>query len=294
MIGLDIGGSTTRGVLFRGGSPVCEARAGSANVQNVPEAVALAAVQEVITSLHPGPKVSVVAGSGGVDTPADVARLTSLIRRAGSLPDAAPVTCVHDTRLILAAGGYTAGIAVVMGTGSVAWGVDASGRELRSGGWGYLLGDEGSGYWLGREAVRRIITQAQLHPEQPLAQWENQVLQHAGVTAPLDLIAAFHDRPDRTHWAKVSRYVTDAARDGDPGAVGLVEAAAQHLRRMILDVAHGLGMDLPVVLGGGLAHTVVGELLITALHQDGLTRVAPLEQEPVMGTPLLAQQAEIR
>ena len=61
---------------------------------------------------------------------------------------------------MLAAQGLDAGIAVVAGTGSVAWGRREDGREARRGGWGHLLGDEGIGWWLGREAVRRCLARA--------------------------------------------------------------------------------------------------------------------------------------
>ena len=72
------------------------------------------------------------------------------------LPGAA-VQVVHDTELILATAELTTGIALIAGTGSVAWGRDASGAVARAGGWGYLLGDEGSGYGIAREVVRHAL-----------------------------------------------------------------------------------------------------------------------------------------
>ena len=65
---------------------------------------------------------------------------------------------VHDTQLILAAADVQDGIALISGTGSVAWGRTPDGRTARAGGWGYLLGDEGSGYWVGRQAVRHALS----------------------------------------------------------------------------------------------------------------------------------------
>ena len=58
---------------------------------------------------------------------------------------------------ILAAAGLDEGIALIAGTGSVAWGRDRTGRSARAGGWGYLLGDEGSGYAVVRETVRHAL-----------------------------------------------------------------------------------------------------------------------------------------
>ncbi|WP_143470053.1 N-acetylglucosamine kinase [Kocuria marina] len=199
---------------------------------------------------------------------------------------------VHDTRLILAAGGHTEGIAVIAGTGSVAWGVNASGHGTRAGGWGYLLGDEGSGYWLGREAVRHVLRDAQhrgASDETPAEddRFARAVLGHAGVDTPTELIAAFHDRPDRTHWAGLARTVIELAPH-DNAARELVSAAAAHLAELIITVARNLGEPLPVVMGGGLATTSVGVELRERLGDHGL-RVTLLDREPVLGAPLLAR-----
>lgn len=316
LVGLDIGGSHTRGVLFRGDSPVREARSGSANVQNVSREQAAQSLRDVFDRLEPPRGTAVLAGAGGVDTPHDAAALTQLIRSvaeaaAGDRPpadacsaagghpapdvapaSATPVIAVHDTRLILAAGGHTEGIAVIAGTGSVAWGVNASGREARAGGWGYLLGDEGSGYWLGREAVRHVLRDAQDRGTSDVAPAEDDrfaraVLGHAGVSTPTELIAAFHDRPDRTHWAGLARTVIELAPHDD-AARELVSAAAAHLAELIITVARNLGEPLPVVVGGGLATTSVGVEIKEHLRGHG-SRVTLLDREPVLGAPLLAR-----
>lgn len=289
LIGLDIGGSTTRGVLFRDGQAVRHAKGPSANVQNVSADAAASALRDVFGELGAGSSVPVVAGAGGVDTPADAARLENLIRSvSGATPDV-PVTAVHDTRLILAAGGHTTGIAVIAGTGSVAWGIDSTGRERRAGGWGYLLGDEGSGYWLGREAVRTVLRADQREPDAAADEFTRAILEQAEVASAVELIAAFHDRPDRSFWAGLSRTVVEFAGNGDTVARELVQGAAEELHALTMAVAQQLDGTLPVVLGGGLTHTVVGETLHELLAESGLTDVTVLDQEPVLGSPVLAQ-----
>lgn len=291
LIGLDIGGSTTRGVLFRDGRAVRHAKGLSANVQNVSADAAAAALREVFMELAAGSSVPVVAGAGGVDTPADAARLEHLIRSvSGATPDV-PVTAVHDTRLILAAGGHTTGIAVIAGTGSVAWGIDSTGCERRAGGWGYLLGDEGSGYWLGREAVRQVLRADQRDPDAAPTAFAQAILEQSRVISAVELIAAFHDRPDRTFWAALSRTVVEFAEHGDPVAEELVHRAASELQELTTTVTQQLRGDLPVVLAGGLAHTVVGETLRAALTASGMQNVTILNQEPVLGAPVLARTA---
>ena len=51
--------------------------------------------------------------------------------------------------------GHEPGVVIIAGTGSIAYGHNGQGQAARAGGWGYVLGDEGSGYWIGRHALRR-------------------------------------------------------------------------------------------------------------------------------------------
>ena len=289
LIGLDIGGSTTRGVLFRDGQAVRHARGPSANLQNVSPDAAASALRDVFGELGAGPSVPVVAGAGGVDTPADAARLEALIRSVSGVSSEVRVTAVHDTRLILAAGGHTTGIAVIAGTGSVAWGIDSTGRERRAGGWGYLLGDEGSGYWLGREAVRTVLRANQREPEATADGFARAIVQQSQVRQPVDLIAAFHDRPERSFWAGLSRTVVEYAANGDDTALDLTHRAADELHSLVMTVAGHFDGPLPVVLGGGLARTTVGERLTELLADSDVSDVIVLGQEPVLGTPVLAR-----
>ena len=126
---------------------------------------ALALSQEVVarrlTALLarlPGPApVACCAGAAGAEVPEGKQVLERVL---GRLLPGCRVTVVHDTRLVLAAAGLEAGIALIAGTGSVAYGRANNGREAMAGGWGWLLGDEGSGAWLVREAAREVLRRA--------------------------------------------------------------------------------------------------------------------------------------
>ncbi|MHA7279037.1 N-acetylglucosamine kinase [Arthrobacter sp. MDT2-2] len=292
VVGLDIGGSKTHGVLWRNGTLAAEARAGSANVQNVTQDEAARSLGRLFRDLVPEVQAGgidrVVAGSGGVDTAADAERLRALI--APHAPGAG-IDVVHDTRLILAAGGARVGIAVIAGTGSVAWGVGEDGREARSGGWGYLLGDEGSGYWVAREAVRRTLHRNDLGllPDA----LDEAVLALNAVGTPTELIGLFHSGAGRTYWAAQSRAVFDAARDGHPDAADIVDRAATDLTRLVLDVASVIGVPGPVVLGGGLAmhQPDLQDRLRARLAAEGITEVVFLDEDPVMGVRFLVTGA---
>ncbi|KUG57286.1 ATPase [Kocuria rosea subsp. polaris] len=284
LIGLDIGGTSTHGLRAEDGRPAREAVGGSANVQNASPEEASRALAGVLGELGASDADVVVAGAGGVDTPADAEALRALI---APHTGAARIVVVHDTRLVLAAGGCSTGIAVIAGTGSAAWGTTPDGREARAGGWGHLLGDEGSGYWLGRELVRRALARLDdgLRPDA----LDRAVLAHCGLTEPGLLIERFHGGADRGHWAGLSRVAFEAAAHDDD-ALRLVDRAAGALADLAATVSRRLELTGPVVVGGGLARhqPLLRERLREAAAARGLGELRVLERDPVHGAPALA------
>ncbi len=281
IIGLDIGGTKTHGIRFEDGVPVADESAGSSNVQNVSREDAARNLAELFAKIGGGPVATVYAGSGGIDTEDDAAALAALI--APHVPGAR-VTVVHDSRLLLAAGHASTGVAVIAGTGSAAWGRNADGGEARAGGWGYLLGDEGSGYWLGREAVRYSLTQMNkgLAPDS----LTTALLAGCGVADPNRLIALFHDpATGRRFWAQQARHVVAAAATGHAPSQALLEQAGADLAGLALQVLRQLGLEGPVILGGGLGMNVpaLQEAFRGHLAAAGVTEVRVLDQEPVFG-----------
>ncbi|MFE4197410.1 N-acetylglucosamine kinase [Paenarthrobacter sp. NPDC056912] len=289
VIGLDIGGTKTRGVRFEDGMPVRDANAGSSNVQNVSREQAAANLAELFGTIGGGTIDEVYAGAGGIDTDQDAQALADLI--APHAPGAR-ITVVHDSRLLLAAGGASTGVAVIAGTGSAAWGRNDAGEEARAGGWGYLLGDEGSGYWLGREAVRhslRLMNKG-LQPDR----LSRALLDSCGVDEPGKLIALFHS-PDtgRRYWAQQARIVVEAADAGDETSVALVNQAGRDLADLAEQAVRQLGLDGPVILGSGLGMNVprLQAAFTSRLAEGGIVDVRILHQDPVFGVPrLVAEQ----
>ncbi len=289
VIGLDIGGTKTRGVRFHHGSPIRDESAGSSNVQNVSREVAAANLAELFGKIGGGHIDQVYAGAGGIDTDEDAQALADLI--APHAPGAR-ITVVHDSRLLLAAGGASTGVAVIAGTGSAAWGRNDAGEEARAGGWGYLLGDEGSGYWLGREAVRHSLRRMNQGLEAD--QLSRALLDSVGVEEPGKLIALFHS-PDtgRRYWAQQARLVVEAADAGDEVSAALVEQAGRDLADLAEQAVRQLGLDGPVILGSGLGMNVprLQEAFKAKLAENGITDVRILQQDPVFGVPrLVAEQ----
>lgn len=289
VIGLDIGGTKTRGVRFENGSPVRDESAGSSNVQNVSQEQAAANLAELFGKIGGGHIDQVYAGAGGIDTEEDAQALADLI--APHAPGAR-ITVVHDSRLLLAAGGASTGVAVIAGTGSAAWGKNHAGEEARAGGWGYLLGDEGSGYWLGREAVRHSLRRMNQGLEPDLL--SRALLDSVGVDEPGKLIALFHS-PDtgRRYWAQQARLVVEAADAGDHISTALVEQAGRDLADLAEQAVRQLGLDGPVILGSGLGMNVpmLQEAFKAKLAGSGIIDVRILQQDPVFGVPrLVAEQ----
>lgn len=287
IIGLDIGGSKTRGILWSDGVVLADEQTGSANVQNVSVAEAEENLRVLFSRFPPVAVKQVFAGSGGIDTAADAEALAALIR-----PNApgVPVTVVHDTRLLLAAGHASTGVAVIAGTGSAAWGINAAGEQARAGGWGYLLGDEGSGYWFGREAVRHSLHRMNLGlPTDSLTQ---ALLAHCELTEPGQLIAHFHTGTTRRYWASTSPLVFDAAAQGHRESVAMIERAGADLSRLAAQAASQLGITGPIVLGSGLGmhQPLLQQAFRKELAAAGFHEVRVLDQDPIFGVLELAVQ----
>lgn len=291
VIGLDIGGSKTRGIVWRDGQVVVDATAGSANVQNVSVETARENLQQLFTELLPPlggqMPLTVFAGSGGIDTTDDADALAALI---SPFAPGAQITVVHDTRLLLAAGGAAVGVAIISGTGSAAWGASESGAEARSGGWGYLLGDEGSGYWIAREAVRYSLQR--MDQKLPVDELTAGLLAYCELASPGELIAHFHGDTTRRYWAAAATPVIAAARNGHENAQAIIETAGSDLARMAAQVAGQLGVSGPFVLGSGLGSNVpeIQQAFTRNLADRGYTEVRILDQDPIFGVPLLVEQ----
>ena len=289
IVGLDIGGSKTHAIAasVNGDGRIQKVLAGSANLSSVGLAEATRQLSTVLDQIGRDDITAICAGAAGVDSPEQVMRLAVMIQ--SQVPGAA-VRIVHDTALILATAGVQHGIALISGTGSVIWGRAPDGRTARAGGWGYLLGDEGSGYWVGREAVRHSLQRSD-RGEQPdrLAQ---QLTADCGLRNPEQLLDHFYANPERRYWAGHSRLVFDLADDNDPAALQIVSSLADALAQLVRTVAGRLQMSGPVVLGGGLLmHQPIARAALTeCLAAAGYSDVRTLTDDPVHGALTLARE----
>lgn len=167
------------------------------------------------------------------------------------------VVVVTDAETVLAAGTPDgAGVALIAGTGSLAFGKDAGGVEARAGGWGYLLGDEGSGYQLAVAAIKAILQAVDGRGPDTLLQ--SRILQALRLASAEELIGyVYQDPGDRREVARLSRLVFAAAAEDDPVACSILTQGVNELAELVLAVTRRLQFE-----AGGYALALTGGLLL--------------------------------
>jgi N-acetylglucosamine kinase-like BadF-type ATPase len=145
-------------------------------------------------------------------------------------------------------------IMVLSGGGAVAYGRDSSGHSARSGGWGHLLGDEGSGYWIGLEAIKMVF---RAHDGmEPKTALEGELMQRFEVAHVRDLMnKVYSGGISEPEIAGLVPLVDALARQGDETSMRIMERAAAHLMELALVLLEQLG-ELPVFLSGGVLNAV--------------------------------------
>jgi N-acetylglucosamine kinase-like BadF-type ATPase len=163
------------------------------------------------------------------------------------------VTAVSDAQAALSAGTHgSPGIVLIAGTGTIALGEDVFGRVERAGGLGYLIGDEGSGYEIGRNGLRAAV-QAQEGRGPATALWEA-VKSFFDIAQPTDLVPAVYNSSHPVGLiASFARTVVEAA-SSDAVASGIVEAALRQHAALVDSLCQRLTFAGPptVVAAGGL------------------------------------------
>lgn len=179
---------------------------------------------------------------------------------------AAQLDCDSDILPVWFGGAGTApAIVVIAGTGSIAYGCSPQGFT-RVGGWGPLLGDEGSGYDLGRRALQTAARMADGRMEENTG-FLAEILRFYGVETAHGLISAVNGADSREKIAACAKAVCALAAGGNPTAEGLLAESAGELALLIETTRQKAGgQSWPVVLSGGLSKALLPRLqsVITA------------------------------
>jgi N-acetylglucosamine kinase-like BadF-type ATPase len=295
VLGIDAGGTKTICLLANGeGQVIGEARGGGANLQASGELEVEKVLHHVmdaaIGSRDILPAV-ICLGMAGVDRPEDTAAVLSIMRRIGFK---ARVIVVNDALVALVAGaGDAEGVVVVAGTGSIAYGRDGSGRAARAGGWGYLLGDEGGGFWIGRAALTAVVRQ--FDGRGPVTLLTPMILEHLGLSTPSDLIREIYYRDVHRHViAGLAGLVQRAMEQRDAIAAEILTRAGAELAAAAGSVITRLemrGNAFQTVLAGGIFRGIpwlVDDLTRRLSEIAPRTWVSPLDVEPAIGAVRLA------
>ena len=295
VLGIDAGGTKTVCLLADDrGHVVAEARRGGANLQAVGELEVEKVLHEVMEeALGDGTitPAAICLGIAGVDRPNDSAVVRGIMKRIGYK---ARIVIVNDALVALEAGAPgQPGVVVISGTGSIAYGRDAKGQAARSGGWGYVLGDEGSGYWIGRAALRAVLREADRRG--PATILSSLLLKHFGVAQAQGLIhQVYNTNLKPAAIGALATCVQSAFSQGDQVALGILRGAANELEASALSVARRLeliGEPFVFILAGGIFRAVPWleqELERRLPVAAPASRVRLLDREPAWGAVAIA------
>jgi N-acetylglucosamine kinase-like BadF-type ATPase len=212
---------------------------------------------------------------------------------------------VHDSvNAMAAATAGSPGVMVIGGTGSVARGMNAEGREMCVGGWAHIFGDEGSAYWIGREAVRAIAAESDGFGEK--TQLTTVLLERLGVASAVAVRANYHSgKWSHDHLAGLSVWVDEVAQQGDRVAQSILQDAGRLLAQFASYVLTALfpassaaqvpsGWKAPIVayIGGVFKNNfTLAAFRETLLAKHPQVEIRPPLLPPVLGSLLLAYRS---
>jgi N-acetylglucosamine kinase-like BadF-type ATPase len=296
LLAVDGGGTKTRAVVADlGGRVLGRGLGASANFHDVGFPAFERAVRDAVTQAMrgveggegawpPGRVAAACFGLAGVDSADDAVVVTRWIEGQALAPE---FLVLNDAELILASGtpeGH--GVALVSGTGSICLGRAPDGRTMRAGGWGGVLGDEGSGHDVGVRALRAAAQTLDGRAEAPrileavLRQWS--VSDGPGLAARAQVAS-------RETIAGLAAAVLQLAQSGDGPAQAIVATAARDLAHHVKTVVRRLGLPRPpLALGGGFLRSAVRDAVLAEVG-DAVGRVEYIA-EPALGAIHLARR----
>ncbi len=273
IIGIDGGGTKTRGVLYRCNEVIAKSNSGTTRIGAVGVGESCERLLNVISDLCVRANIesneidAVVVGLAGVWLEEEKKRTTQLIKTLARtqkmyLND---LIVTSDAELALeGAFGGSQGIVMIVGTGSIAVGKIANDKLIRCGGWGIELDDEGSGAWIGREGLTAIVRAldgrgketaltkifAELYPSS------------IDLKEPRTIVKAYSDRV--FEYYMLSPLVMKCAEEGDPVCLEIIQKAAFHLMELLETLKKKFKTNqVKVALLGGIieANTILAKML---------------------------------
>jgi N-acetylglucosamine kinase-like BadF-type ATPase len=295
VLGIDAGGTKTVCLLADDqGAIVSEGRGAGANLHTAGELAVEKVLHEAMEAAIGDRAITPAAiclGIAGVDRDDEMRTVRAVMRRIGYK---SRVLVVNDALIGLVAGARDdPGIAINAGTGSIVYGRNAAFEAARAGGWGHMIGDEGSGYWIGRESLAAVMRA--FDGRGPATRLTAEILSHFNVDDESRLPRIVYDREQpRVSVAALGPIIQRVADQGDAVAGRILEHAAEELVLAASSVATRLEMRgdaFAFFLAGGVFRVVpwlVEELQRRLLEVAPRAQVQTLGEEPAVGAVWLA------
>ena len=266
VIGIDGGGTKTAAIIANlNGNILAQHVAGPSNFQmmGVEKAarVVVSLIRECCDSVGCIPKNirATTIGLAGAGRPEDKKRMVDGLRRlTASKRNTLRRVRIESDALIALEGAFKggAGIILIAGTGSIAFGKDEKGTIHRAGGWGRILGDEGSGFFIGKHALTVVCRYLDGRSAPTLL--TAMVAKKFGLKTSTDIISAVYK--DNLNIAAIAPLVFEAGEQGDAAASEIIQLASielvEHVRALVTKIQDGkeetVRRKIPLSFIGGL------------------------------------------
>ena len=297
-IGIDGGGTKTKTMLVDEALQVLSVvETGPSSIRTVPFEMSMDHLEAGIrVVLEKNDKIKALfAGLGDVTGESDSKAVKeALLKRLPELKEAV-ITVKND--VFNAHAGALAGeegIALIIGTGSVAFGVDHTGKAHRAGGYSYKEGDLGSAYGLGSQALRLLGKVYDGRAEGSAL--TDKLFEHFGIASFPDMVALYDTTyTARTEVAKLGPIITEFAAKGDVNARMIIDKATDELLLMVRAVDHALAFkqkQLGIIGSLGQADTLHRKMFLEKLNDyDAEYAVFNAKEDPAFGAAILAKQS---
>lgn len=290
LLAVDGGGTGCRAALCnKEGQILSYAQVGSCNYHSIGIEKAVITLTALLTALtkHQPLQVSyVVLGLAGLDTKKDQAALTLIVHKALTAANIkADKVCLYNDAMLTLKGsiGHQNGILLAAGTGSIACGITKDGREARVGGWGYRVGDEGSGYSIGKAGITHVLRAYDGREKS------------SGISAAILKAMSLADEDQLINWIYSSQFsvsqiasltpiILKLAAEGDQQGKQIIQHACQELTEMALSAIYKLDLinaEFSLLLSGGvLKNPMIRHPLMEQLTSlcKGLQVMVPIHQ----------------
>lgn len=294
LIGADAGGTKTTAVVMRQGRVLAQAVGGPGAVRSGRSLQAGARIARAIRDALTGAGLLegdvLVVGAAGVGREPERTELREALRNERL---AATVIVTGDLDIALeAAFGVSPGIVLVSGTGSVAVARAPDGRPLRAGGYGWQIGDEGSGYAIGAAALRAL---GHAQDGRGKATGLAARLLAGPPVRSFDDLVRWSTSAEPREMAALAPAVFLAAESGDAVAAAIVDRAAEDLAGLAQSLLrHFAGHSpVPIALTGGNIDPgrPLRAPVLERLHKAGKFAVREEPLEPVRGALAMAARS---